>query len=140
MDGARYVGDGAWLPGVPARDLSAAELERFEDAIRQAEAAGQRLYVLGTGDQGLGAGDWEGAILRPDRVAEVPLTAVQGIGAKTALALAEAGYGTLAALASADPALVDAQVDGVLDYVTVEKVRQWQVAARSLLIKEETGD
>lgn len=29
----RYVGGGRWIAGVPARDLSAAEVERFPEAL-----------------------------------------------------------------------------------------------------------
>ncbi len=41
----RYVGAGAWLMGVPARDLTPDEAARHNDAIKAAEAAGQVLYV-----------------------------------------------------------------------------------------------
>jgi hypothetical protein len=40
----RYVGDGAYLPLVPARDLTAEEAEKFREIIEQAAANGQRLY------------------------------------------------------------------------------------------------
>ena len=42
----RYVGEGEYIVGVPARDLSAAEAERFAPAIAEVEAAtGRVLYV-----------------------------------------------------------------------------------------------
>ena len=42
--GLRYVGAGAYIMGVPARDLSPAEAERHAEAIRQVADAGQVLY------------------------------------------------------------------------------------------------
>lgn len=42
----RYVGEGEYIVGVPARDLSAAEAEKFAPAIAEVEAAtGRVLYV-----------------------------------------------------------------------------------------------
>lgn len=41
----RYVGNGAYLPFVPARDLSADEAAQHWQIIKAAEANGQRLYV-----------------------------------------------------------------------------------------------
>lgn len=41
----RYVGEGAYLPHVPARDLTADEAARHWLVIQAAEANGQRLYV-----------------------------------------------------------------------------------------------
>lgn len=41
----RYVGEGAYLPFVPARNLTADEAARHWAIIKQAEANGQRLYV-----------------------------------------------------------------------------------------------
>lgn len=43
--GLRYIGAGAWLHGVPARDLTAAEAARHIETIKAAEAAGSVLYV-----------------------------------------------------------------------------------------------
>lgn len=41
----RYVGDGEYIPGVPARDLTAEEAERFSRAIMATAAAtGRALY------------------------------------------------------------------------------------------------
>lgn len=40
----RYVGEGAYLPLIPARDLDAAEAAQHWQTIREAEANGQRLY------------------------------------------------------------------------------------------------
>lgn len=41
----RYVGDGEYIHGVPARDLSAEEAERYADAIAAAQlATGRVLY------------------------------------------------------------------------------------------------
>lgn len=45
----RYIGDGAWLPGVPARDLSAEEWELYRETILASPSAGQ-LYQLPTQD------------------------------------------------------------------------------------------
>jgi hypothetical protein len=44
MDGLRYIGAGAWIPGVPARDLSAEEAEQHAAAIEAAAQAGHILY------------------------------------------------------------------------------------------------
>ena len=41
----RYVGEGAYLPFVPARDLSVSEAAQNWAIIKEAEANGQRLYV-----------------------------------------------------------------------------------------------
>lgn len=41
----RYIGDGAWLPGVPARDLSTEEWEQYKDTILASSQAAQ-LYQL----------------------------------------------------------------------------------------------
>ncbi len=42
----RYVGDGQYLPGVPARDLSADEAAQHMDAINaHARATGRTLYA-----------------------------------------------------------------------------------------------
>lgn len=44
---ATYIGNGDWIPGVPARDLSEEEYARHKDAIRENEAAtGKALYVV----------------------------------------------------------------------------------------------
>ena len=42
MTNLKYVGNGAWIPGVPARDLTAKEAARFADTIAQYPAG---LYV-----------------------------------------------------------------------------------------------
>lgn len=118
----RYVGNGAWLPGVPARDLSQVEFERHREAIEAAAAAGHVLYML------------------PDAKAGKFVTAVPGIGAKTAAALAAADIVTVEDLVAADATFIDAALDGVLDYVTVDKVRQWQAAAAALLAQVGEGE
>ena len=33
--GARYVGDGDYVPGIPARDLSAAEWKKISETVRE---------------------------------------------------------------------------------------------------------
>ncbi|MBX3050807.1 MAG: hypothetical protein KF753_04995 [Caldilineaceae bacterium] len=45
-----YMGEGAWIPGVPARDLNEEEAKTHADAIKATEAAGHRLYVPVTHD------------------------------------------------------------------------------------------
>lgn len=45
MSALKYVGGGAYLPDVPARDLTAEEAAQFADILAAAEAAGQGLYV-----------------------------------------------------------------------------------------------
>lgn len=44
MSGMKYIGGGAWIPGVPARDLTAEEASTHADAIAATEAAGHKLY------------------------------------------------------------------------------------------------
>lgn len=45
--GLRYIGNGAFLPLVPARDLTPAEVEKYADLLKEAEASGTKalLYV-----------------------------------------------------------------------------------------------
>jgi hypothetical protein len=112
----RYVGNGAWLPGVPARDLSLAEFSRHQAAIEAAAAAGYVLYVA-----------------EPEAKAGLLVTSVAGIGEKTAAALAAADVVTVQDLVAADAEFLDAALDGVLDYVTVDKVRTWQATAAALI-------
>lgn len=38
--GLRYIGNGAYLPGLPARDLSAADLVEYADVLTAMEQAG----------------------------------------------------------------------------------------------------
>lgn len=45
-----YIGEGAWIPGVPARDLTEDEAKTHADAIKATEKAGHRLYVPVTHD------------------------------------------------------------------------------------------
>lgn len=126
----KYVGDGAWLPGVPARDLSEAEFERHRELIEAAAAAGHVLYAPSTGSGGASTGSGGGRSLR-----DVP-----GIGAKTAAALAAADVVTVEDLVAADAVFIDAALDGVLDYVTVDKVRQWQADAAALVAHVGEGE
>ena len=109
---SKYIGDGAWFPGVPARDLSAEETAQH--AVFLATPTGRRLY-------------------ESDVTAAVLLTDVAGIGEKTAAALVAAGIATAQALVTTEAEAIDARLDGRLDYVTVEKVRQWQATAAELL-------
>lgn len=98
----RYIGEGSWLPGVPARDLTAVEFERHQEAIEAADAAGHVLYVA-----------------EPEAKAKLFVTSVAGIGEKTAAALAAAEIVTVEDLVAADAEFIDAALDDV-DYVTVE--------------------
>lgn len=42
----RYIGEGSWLPGVPARDLTNEEYAQHKEAINANErATGRALYV-----------------------------------------------------------------------------------------------
>jgi hypothetical protein len=41
----RYIGEGAWIPEVPARDLTEEEAKTHSAAIKATELAGHRLYV-----------------------------------------------------------------------------------------------
>lgn len=108
----KYIGGGDWFPGVPARDLSAEETALH--AAFLATPTGRRLY-------------------ESDGTAALALTDVAGIGEKTAAALVTAGIATAQMLVMLDAEAIDARLDGVLDYVTVEKVRTWQAAAAALL-------
>jgi len=115
-----YIGGGDWLPGVPARNLTAEEAELHRDALDS--PAGRMLYTPG------------GAVSTA-----VGLQSIDGIGGRTAAALVEKGYGSLELLAAADPAAVDAALDGLLQYVTVEKVSAWQERARELIGEMSNG-
>jgi len=108
----KYIGGGDWFPGVPARDLSAEETAQHAEFL--ATPTGRLLY-------------------ESDGAAAVLLTDVAGIGEKTAAALVAAGIATVQALVAGDAEAIDARLDGTLDYVTVEKVRQWQATAAELL-------
>lgn len=45
MAGLKYVGDGEWIEGVPARDLSEEEVKAHKDAIEATqETTGRVLY------------------------------------------------------------------------------------------------
>ena len=44
---AEYVGDGEYIPGVPARDLTKSEYNRHKQAIQANErATGRKLYQV----------------------------------------------------------------------------------------------
>lgn len=45
MTGLRYIGEGAWIPGVPARDLTEEEAALYADLIAATAAAGHVLYI-----------------------------------------------------------------------------------------------
>lgn len=60
------------------------------------------------------------------------LTAIKGVGAKTALALNDAGITTYTALIAADPAVLNDKLDGILNFITIEKIQAWQEIARGL--------
>lgn len=49
----RYIGGGGYIPGVPARDLTAADVAQYGARIAQEEAAsGTRLYEPATPAKG----------------------------------------------------------------------------------------
>lgn len=115
MSGMRYMGDGEWIPGVPARDLSDAEAAEFADLIEaNARACGRPLYVA---DDSPGPG----------------LTDIPGIGEKTEEALNAAGVFSLEGLANADPDRLDQALDGS----NRRKVSGWQEEAKRLLQEGE---
>lgn len=117
-----YIGDGGWLPGVPARNLTPEEFEAHQAAIEASVKAGQRLYQM--------PGTLPG---------EPKLTDVPGVGEKTAKALNRLGVTTIDELIAADPESLDTALDGLLDYVTAEKVAQWQSDAAKLKESEDNG-
>jgi len=44
---AKYIGDGEFIPGVPARDLTDDELEIYSEAIQaHLESTGRELYQI----------------------------------------------------------------------------------------------
>lgn len=47
----QYIGRGAYLPLVPARDMGAAQAAHYWQDLREAEANGQRLYIPATPEQ-----------------------------------------------------------------------------------------
>ena len=45
----QYIGNGEWIPGVPARDLTQDEYEQHRDAIdANTQAMGRALYIEDT--------------------------------------------------------------------------------------------
>jgi len=51
-EGLRYIGDGEWIPGVPARDLSAEEAAEFGERIAACEGnTGRTLYARVEGSE-----------------------------------------------------------------------------------------
>jgi predicted flap endonuclease-1-like 5' DNA nuclease len=106
MTNLKYVGDGAWIPGVPARDLTAEEAQRYAERIA--------VYPPG---------------LYAGFVPTAKLTDIKGIGERTEEALNDAGIRTLKQLIDADPAALDLALDGSNE----KQIRTWQAQARHLL-------
>lgn len=100
-----YIGDGAWIPGVPARDLTTVEAQQYADQIA-------------AHPPGLYAGF----------VATAKLTDIRGIGDRTAEALNAEGIRTLKQLITADPVTLDLALDGSNE----RQIRDWQAQARQL--------
>lgn len=54
MSGLKYIGGGAWIPGIPARNLSAEEATQYAAMIEASAAAGHILYVAERKQDGTG--------------------------------------------------------------------------------------
>jgi len=111
MTNLKYVGNGAWIPGVPARDLTAKEAARFADTIAQYPAG---LYVTAGKAQPKAKAD--------------DLTRIDGIGPVITKALRAAGIVTIQQLIDADPVALDLHLDGSSE----DQIRQWQTQAAQI--------
>lgn len=107
-----YTGSGAWIPGVPARDLTAKEAAKYADLIGQYPA-------------GLYSADVPQAAPRPRHD---DLTRIRGIGSRIAESLALAGIMTFEQLIDADPVALDLHLDGSSE----DQIRQWQTQAAQI--------
>ena len=136
--GLRYVGDGEWIPGVPARDLDAAEAARYGAVIRANErATGKRLYApvepepgfdtLRYSTDGFGSTDGVSAGSTDD------LKAIRGIGPRTAEALGSLGVESYTDLAAWDTEALARALDGS----SVAQVERWQGQALAMLSRSE---
>lgn len=104
----KYTGGGykGWLPNIPARDLTDEEVARFG-----------REFLLRTG------------LYEEVEPAGPELADIGGLGAARIEALAAMGIFTVRDLAQADPAAINAALDGANERM----VKDWQKQARELL-------
>lgn len=108
-----YIGRGAAIPGIPARDLTDEEVEYFGGA-ESLVATG--LYQAGSG--------------------EGPLEIIKGIGPKLAKELNKLGVSVLIHLVNADAGELADRLDGA----SLAQVEDWQGQAQSLLGQDITAD
>jgi len=111
MTTMKYVGNGAWIPGVPARDLTAKEAAKYAEAIGE--------YPLGL---------YETAGEVPTKAKADGLTRIDGIGPVITKALKAAGIVTRQQLIDADPVALDLHLDGS----SADQIRQWQTQAAQI--------
>lgn len=102
-----YIGRGAAIPGIPARDLTAEEVEYFGGA-ESLVATG--LYQAESGGEG-------------------PLEIIKGIGPKLAKELNKLGVSVLIHLVNADAGELADRLDGA----SLAQVEDWQGQAQELL-------
>jgi len=76
MTEMHYIGDGTLIPGIPPRDLTAAEAERWAAVIAEVNAArpGRELYVAMASRRAEAPPDAPDAVLpvEPDSIPEPP--------------------------------------------------------------------
>lgn len=111
MSGLTYTGGGAFIPGVPARNLTPAEVAKYADLIA---AHPPGLYST--------------AAPQPPQAKPDDLTTIKGIGPKVAESLREYGITTFQQLIDADPVDLDRHLDGSSE----TQIRSWQAQASQL--------
>ena len=120
MSALKYIGGGAYIIGVPARDLSADEAQRYEGTIA--------MYAPGI------YGTLDNKPIASQPAQEAPgddLTVIKGIGTQVANALATEGVITFQQLIDADPVALDLSLAGSSE----NQIRSWQFQAQQF-----TGD
>jgi len=123
MSALKYIGGGAYIIGVPARDLSADEAQRYEGTIA--------MYAPGIYESPLDMKKLHAEIQEITGIFTSDLTRIKGIGIRTAEALNVAGITTFQQLIDADPVELDLHLDGS----SADQIRSWQFQAQQF-----TGD
>ena len=112
MSGLTYTGGGAFIPGIPARDLTEAEAAKYAP-------------ILAT----YPAGMYSTEAPQPAQVAHHDdLTRIKGIGPQVVKALRENGITAFQQLIDADPVELDRHLDGS----SAKQIQNWQFQALQL--------
>lgn len=101
--------------------------DQVREAVPRADGSGLVLHLV-NGDEAAWSLPSQTRMVKP-QVVTITITDVAGIGPSTAERLAGVGVVGVAALLSADPDALAAQLSGI----TAVKVRGWQVSARALM-------